>query len=35
MSLSLFFALTLAPFLSAWLVAEGVKQYAQARKRQR
>ncbi len=32
MSLSLFFALTLAPFLSAWLLAESVKQFTQAPK---
>jgi len=35
MSLALFFALTLAPFLSAWLVAEGVRQIAEARKHSR
>lgn len=32
MSLSLFFALTLAPFLTAWLIVETVRQVAYARK---
>lgn len=32
MSLALFFALTLAPFLTAWLLAETVRQVAYARK---
>lgn len=32
MSLSFLFVLTFGPFLSAWLLAEGVRQFAYARK---